>query len=579
MLVYGDHCEKAEPASIAAAINRQLDLVERMPSGLARHSRLVSALVEAGRLLQGVADADFSEACCDRRTAVTDALGGFLLQLATAVCRSWSGGSFGSLSKLAPQGDWPPTVDMRVPEGFAYYAVYPEVYAEAARRLKLSGAPRVIGIRSIGTTLGAVVAASLGAPPPVTVRPFGDPFARGIALDAALERELLEGNAHYVIVDEGPGQSGSSFGAVSDWLTERGVTADRIALLPSHAGAPGPAATDHRRRWWARIQREAGDVGDRWPELIGKWCSQSIGELDDLPLDISAGSWRSLRYDREEDWPAIVSAWERRKFLVRAGGKPFVAKFSGLGRIGEEKLAIARGLHSEGLVPEPVGLAHGFLVEHWRDDAVPLAADAKPLREIARYIGTRAKLLPAPSGSGASVEALLAMARRNISVEFGDEFTPTIDAWSGREAELARRVVRVRTDNRLDRHEWLRCRSGALLKADALDHHCAHDLIGCQDVAWDVAGAIVEFDVNQVRRPEFIPSVEHFAGREIDRALLDFYGSIYLAFRLGQARLGAAMVAASDRRRIDRAGDRYADRLRQLLTQPQRTTRYESSLG
>ena len=74
--------------------------------------------------------------------------------------------------------------------------------------------------------------------------------------------------------------------------------------------------------------------------------------------------------------------WERRKFLVKAGGKPFLAKFAGLGRIGEEKLAAARALHSENMVPEPLALAHGFLIERWCADAEQLGPCERPLRAL-----------------------------------------------------------------------------------------------------------------------------------------------------------------------------------------------------
>ena len=566
MQVYGDRCEEAEPAAFARAINRQVASIERMSAGLGRHSRLVGALIESGRLLQGVADAAFANDRRDRRSAAADDIGGFLVDLARAVWRSWNGASIGRLPRLIPAVGWPATIEMRVPEGFAFYAVYPEAYGEAARRLKLSGTARVIAIRSIGTTLGAVVSAVLDAPPPVTVRPFGDPFAREIALEPELERDLLEGDPHFVIVDEGPGQSGSSFAAVADWLTKRGVAAERIALLPSHAGTPGAAASEQRLRWWSQVQRAPADFGDRWPQLVQRWCAASLGQLDERPQDISAGAWRTLRYDREEDWPPSVPEWERRKFLVSASGTPFLAKFAGLGSIGEEKLAIARALHSEGIVPEPLALAHGFLIERWCAGALSLGRAEKPLREIASHIGARAKLLPATRTSGATIVELLDMAQRNVSIELGRQCAYVIDHWRARREELARRVVRVRTDNRLDRHEWLRLRSGGLLKADALDHHCAHDLIGCQDAAWDVAGAIVEFDVGEMQRGDFIASVEHCAGREIDRELLHFYRMAYLAFRLGQARLGSAMVAdGCERGRIERAGDTYSAQLRRLL--------------
>jgi hypothetical protein len=220
---------------------------------------------------------------------------------------------------------------------------------------------------------------------------------------------------------------------------------------------------------------------------------------------------------------------------------------------------------------------HGLLVERWRDDARPLAQEERPLREIAHYIGTRAKLFPVASGSGASVGKLIEMARRNVSIEFGDAAATCLEKWKTRAHELDRAIVRVRTDNKLDRHEWLRTESGELIKADALDHHQAHDLIGCQDMAWDVAGAMIEFDVGQVDHDCFVEWVQHDSGRTIDRELLRFYRIAYLAFRLGQARLGATMVPdAAERRRISSAGDRYAALLGHLLQPTSAATRPNS---
>ncbi len=95
---------------------------------------------------------------------------------------------------------------------------------------------------------------------------------------------------------------------------------------------------------------------------------------------------------------------------------------------------------------------------------------------------------------GASIKQLLAMARRNIELALGAgaRGARTHVTWT----RLQLRVHRVRTDNRLDRGEWLRLRDGRLIKTDALDHHQGHDLIGCQDPAWDVAGAVVEFGLD-----------------------------------------------------------------------------------
>lgn len=582
MLVYGDHCERGDPRQRARDINRRLERVEATAGGLQRHSLLVASAIETGQLLQGLADAAFAQDNRDRRTDAVDALSGTLAQMARALCRSWDSGfrEQMALARVELRADWPGEIETRVPEGFAYYAVYPEAYIEAARRLKLAAPARVIGIRSIGTTLGAVVAAALDAPAPLTVRPFGDPFDRKIALDPALERELLEREAHYVIVDEGPGQSGSSFGAVADWLTKRGIQADRIAVLPSHAGQPGPAATEQRRRWWRSVQRQVGDFGDSWPALIADWSSAVVGPLDAPPEDISGGAWRRLRFATEEEWPAVVPAWERRKFLLRAGGEPFLVKFAGLGRCGEEKLAVARALHGEGFIPEPIAVAHGFMVERWCTDASSLDPGERPVGEIARYVGTRARLLPATSGSGASAAGLLEMVTRNISLEFGEQATAALAPWRARAADLDCRIVRVHTDNKLDRQEWLRSASGALIKTDALDHHQGHDLIGCQDVAWDCAGAIAEFDLRQADTEQLVEAVGEWSGGSVDRSLLDFTRVAYLAFRLGQARLGATMVFdVAERRRLALRGDRYALELQHLLESTTAATRPKSLVG
>jgi len=220
----------------------------------------------------------------DRRTPITDELGTVLLELARAVCRSWYTGfqSITELPRIPDLAALPDRVELRVPEGFAFYAVYPEAYVDAARRLTLEGPPQVIGIRSIGTTLGAVVAAALGAAPPGTLRPFGDPFDRHIAMSSELERDLLKGDAHYVIVDEGPGQSGSSFGAVADWLQEHGVALDRIAFIPSHAGSPGPQASATHLRLWHSAQRSVGTFRDDLPHLLQQWAEPLLGSDADV---------------------------------------------------------------------------------------------------------------------------------------------------------------------------------------------------------------------------------------------------------------------------------------------------------
>ena len=507
MLVYGDSSESVDPAELLTAIGETLDAVAPMPLGLERHSALIAALIETGRLLQGVEDAG---------AAGGDQVSAFLDQLAGAALRSWDSG-FGSLGDLPPVPSirLPDEVTLRVPEGFAYYAVYPEAYADAARRLRLRRPPRVIGIRSIGTTLGAIVAAALDAPPAITVRPFGDPFARQVRLPGS----VLEGDPHFVIVDEGPGLSGSSFGAVACWLEQRGVPLDRIAFLPSHSGDPGPQASEENRERWKRAQRVAA-------ELNPKWLTARFGQLGRLQRG------------------------EQIKFLANEGRDRLLLKFAGLGQLGKRKLQMAKALYSAGLGPKPVGLFHGFLAEQWCEPAHPLEAADRPVAQIAHYIATRANLFPADDTSGASLDELAQMARRNISLALGADWAASVPT---PQVAVFRRV---RTDNRLDRDKWLRLPNGDLLKTDALDHHQSHDLVGCQNPAWDVAGAIVEFELDQAEAEHLISE----SGPHVERGLLGFHLIAYAGFRLGQAALrleGRKAVA------------RYRRYLQQRLRRPQ----------
>jgi hypothetical protein len=516
MLVYGDHREFADPGERLSALSERLVTIAAMRPGIDRHAQIVGALIEAGQLLQGVSDA----------AVEANELNEFVHRLAATVVRSWDS-RFAEAGELpqVPRFDLPGRVELRLPEGFAFYAVYPEAYVEAARRLQLTAPARVIGIRSIGTTLGAIAAAALGASPALTVRPFGDPFARQVELPPELPRE----GVHYVIVDEGPGLSGSSFGSVADELERRGVPPERIAFLPSHGGDLGPQASRAHRSRWNMAQRIAAQFD---PEFL----REMFGPLEEF----STGQ-----------------PWDRRKFLARRDGERVLLKFAGLGAIGARKLEMARKLSAAGLTPEPLGLVHGFLVERWCGEARPLDADDRPVEELGRYIGARAQMFPAPEGGGATIEELLTMCRRNISLALGSDAAHALE---GLDVDtLPARPRRVRIDNKLDRVEWLRAPDGRLIKTDALDHHQAHDLVGCQPIEWDIAGAIIEFDLNADQAERLITAVE----QAVDKPLLAFFRIAYASFRLGQARLAADMTD-SGTQRPEHNPDRYARSLRLL---------------
>jgi hypothetical protein len=556
MLVYGDRSETADPAAVLASLREALAGLAAAPPGIARHSRLVAGLIEAGRLQQGVADTDFEACGVDRRSEPSERLGRLVYDLARAACRSWEGAPGIDLPAVPAPDGLPPTVEMRTVEGYAFYAVYPEAYAEAARRLRLSGPPCVIGIRSIGTSLAAVAAAALGAPQPVTVRPVGHPFARRLALAPELAAEILRPGAHYVVVDEGPGLSGSSFGAVADWLEGEGVPRDRIAFLPSHGGAPGGEASAAHRARWAEIQRIPGDFGPRLGALAAAWLEEAIGALDGPLEEISGGGWRRHVYADPADWPAADPQGERRKFLARSGGETWLVKFAGLGQAGAAKLARARALHAAGLAPELLASVNGFLVERWHGDA---PRGRPPLDAVVRYLAARASLFPARPEQGASLGQLLEMSRRNIGLALGDAAARALDRWEPLLPGLAERVSSVETDNRLDLHKWVEAAPGRWLKTDALDHHAAHDLVGCQDIAWDVAGAVVELDLGEDEAARLRGAA--------DPGLTAFYRIAYPAFRLGEATLAARRMGhdPDEKARLEAKAAGYIRRIRHAL--------------
>jgi hypothetical protein len=406
MLVYGDLIQTECPCAKLTYLVAAMRHLTRLPPSIERHGALVAALIDAGELAQGIADARFSETGHDARSPDGAAAMALLARIAQAVRASWESG----FAWLGPDPEpqiqaltavrLPEVIRTKRAEGFALYSLFPESYLEAALG---AGEPlRVIGVRSIGAPLAAMVAAAVEAPLPVTVRPIGHPFHRELAVAEDLAAELLaDPAARFAIVDEGPGLSGSSFGAVADFLEDRGIATEHIHFFPSHSGPPGPQASSRHRERWARTARHAVDLGElllhapRRPEhRLAAWATGLVGAAPEGPLEeISGGLWRARRYAREADWPAAKVQFERRKFLLRAGGDTWLLKFTGLGRDGVRKLERAQALQGAGFIPPVAGYRHGFLVERWASEARSL--DQHPV-ERGRLVEQVGRYTPTP---------------------------------------------------------------------------------------------------------------------------------------------------------------------------------------
>src|SRR5688572_26046306 len=112
----------------------------------------IESLLRAGELECALADCNHvheQTACC-----ITDELAAGLV---SQTCTTPSA-PLEALASLA----LPYEVTIGVPEGFAYYALHPMQYARLAENIAFpTQRVAVVGIRSIGTTLGAVVKAAL----------------------------------------------------------------------------------------------------------------------------------------------------------------------------------------------------------------------------------------------------------------------------------------------------------------------------------------------------------------------------------------------------------------------------------
>ncbi|THD80660.1 MAG: hypothetical protein E7812_07995 [Phenylobacterium sp.] len=559
MWVYGDRSRTVKPRQALRALTATLREVESgTASGSDRHDRLTTAFLLASELAQGIADAEFRTKGLDEPSPTQEAAMALLVALARKLAASaWSAyTSVGPPSSAELMGlalsALPDEVEVKTPKGFALDAVYPEAYLKAAGERPWDSPPLVIGIRSAGAGLAALVAAVTNASKVVTLRPMGHPFHREVRVSDEVRRSLGAHLGPFAVVDEGPRRSGSSFAAVADLLEALGVAPERIVLLPSHAGDVGPEALpEHRTRWASATRRPASFDALIAEEPLAGWFEDLTGSVKFIE-ELSGGAWAV-----EDKEIPVHPGLERRKFRLTTEQGTYLAKFAGLGVSGEAKFARARTLARAGATPEPLGLRRGFLLEKWIEgERGPRADRAALVEHVGRYLGLRALAFPAVAGDGANLEDLAVMARMNVAELKGDA---AADALPRPPARTKPRPIHV--DGRLHRWEWLTLPDGRLIKTDALDHSAGHDLVGCQDVAWDVAGARVELDLDDDETAELCAIVARVCDRPIDEALLDFLDIAYPAFQAGLWTAARDAATPEQRPAIETQIARYVARL------------------
>jgi hypothetical protein len=559
LIVYAHRSSPLALPAVVSEFRHRLAAAQSVPS----RDAVVDLFVDFGEAYAAAADADLP--AIDDVDRDLDAWNQVLAALAHAVCACAEGDREGLARALQeasrrspdlePLADRLPLVPAKTAEGFAYFALYPEQYALAANDFVASAAPRTLtclGLRGIGAPLAFVVAAAaerLGIRASIiTARPRGHPFDRRLILSAALKTRLAEhASGHGAVVDEGPGLSGSSFAAGREALLDAGFAAERIALFPSWRTSGASLRSERGRRVFRDVPQFVADFDRVRPR--------------DAWEDLSAGRWRVVVCGRDErPWPAVHPQHERRKH--RSPDGRIVERFAGIGRHGRALRARAARLADAGYAAWPRGMDRGFLRQDWIRGTPVERITPDGLNTIAAYLAFLARTFS--TGRRATTDDLAQMMR--INGEAADGAAVTIDFAALEARAKAFDEPEVAIDGRMLPHDWLLAH-GRLMKTDALDHHADDFLPGCRDIAWDVAGTIVEFELDDDAASALIDRYARVAGDAAIDGRLEFYVPAYAAYRYGYTALAAESLGGTvDGMRFTRAKDRY----RRLLAAPAR---------
>ncbi len=490
---------------------------------------LVGALLRAGELECAVADTGSVPA--RPFEAVTSSLAEALLNPGPHV-------DLQRLCAVVGEAAVPDHPSLSAPEGFAYYALHPLAFADVFERLSLPRRVVVVGIRSIGTTLSAVAAAAARAKgcrtERMTARPTGHPYNRTTEFSCdqlQLVRETASGAA-FLVVDEGPGLSGSSFLSVAEALQKSGVPRERITLICSHEPDFETLCADKASRRWCQFRWMAVSPAARKPEGTVEF--------------IGGGEWRKRLFADESAWPGSWQGLERLKYLSGPDcAEPKFFKFQGLGHYGEQVIAREEKVAAAGFGPVPAAEAHGFASYPWIVGRPMSAADlsSEVIARLAEYCAFRRDAF----STAASCSPVDNMAAHNAH-ELGIECAIRL--------RMDRPVV---CDGRMQPHEWLLTPQGRMLKTDSGSHGDDHFFPGPTDIGWDLAGAIVEWGMNPAQTRAFLTCYRSASGDDPARRIGDFV-TAYALFRCAWCHMaGHALQSAEERSRLGQAAGLYRE--------------------
>lgn len=250
-----------------------------------------------------------------------------------------------------------------------------------------------------------------------------------------------------------------------------------------------------------------------------------------------------------EPWPAAWPQMERLRYLSRDGRG--LLTFTGYGPYGAAASARNRHLSDAGFGAPYLGDEAGFSRHLLPGGRLLRTCDLRPelLARMAEYCAWRAREF---SVADADSGELLHMSRINFAREFGREV-------EGLELAVERAAI---SDNRMAPHYWLLAPDGKVLKVDAALHGDDHFFPGPCDIAWDLAGIIVEWRLDSAAREFLLERYKRSSGDD-PAARIGSYELAYTVFRLAWSRMAAGSVAeVEEQQRLLQDAAQYRDFIR-----------------
>ncbi len=519
VIIFRDDSEMVSATCIASQMRHAVD---RIREGNA--ASVLDSLILAGRLESAAWDAEWP--CSKECSTLTDKLARHLVSTAPTDASVEP-----LISTIVAQ--LPNSVRLSTPEGFSYYSLHPGDFADAAASMRSTESFALIGIRSIGTTLSAVALAQLQSRNAlgsrITVRPLGHPFDRKTHFTGFqgdwIEKHKAQGS-QFLVLDEGPGLSGSSFLSVAEGLSERGVSSDRITLIGTRECDPQ--------------ELRLVNAAERWNRFTFRKVYSRLRDRFGAFIPLSGDAWRKYFLGCEKNWPASWQMMESLRFF--SPDREHIFKFEGLGASGAESLGRAHTINKAGFGPRVEDAGEGI----HRYDFVPgrplMASDlsSEILDQLWSYCAFRAEEFESPTECGTELQN---MVQFNFSQEFGREVALPDGVYGTQAAVIA--------DCRMQPHEWIQSPNGRILKVDSAQHGNDHFLPGPTDFRWDLAGAIVEWDMSDDVTRTFCQRFRHHSGKSTTD--LPYFELAYCIFRLSYLKMAwSTTTNPAERKRLAR---------------------------